>query len=186
MQLIELRADHRRGSEGFTLIELLIAMVVLVVGLLALWSLHAASIEASARAYRLGICTTLAQDAMEKLMSETLIANDPSGINPDLAPMGIIPPAATDGLEDLGGAVDGLLQNVNGLGTTDPTMGPLSYYRTYHTQYVGAETDRILIHVRVTYIDDAARRHGVTLASTRLVDRYDPLNLGVSSIGGGT
>ncbi|MCO4770343.1 MAG: prepilin-type N-terminal cleavage/methylation domain-containing protein [Deltaproteobacteria bacterium] len=176
------RRNSSERSRGFTLIELLLAMVVLTFGLLALWALHAASIQASGRAYRLGMATTLAQDAMEKLMSEAFLSNDPSGVNPDLAPMGIFPAVDPDGLDDLPGAVDGLGVQVNSLASTNTSFGPAMFLRTYHTQNVGAETDRLLIRVRVSYYDDSGKRHGVTLASTRLVDRYDPMGLGVSSI----
>lgn len=176
------RSDRFQRDRGFTLIELLIAMVVMTFGLLALWALHAASIEANARSYRLGIATTLAQDGMEKLMSETMIANDPAGINPDLAPMGLFPATDADGLDDLPGAVDGLATRVNGLGSVNTAFGPAMFLRTYHSEYVGTETDRVLLRVRVTYYDDGFKRHGVTLAATRLVDRYDPLGVGVSSI----
>ncbi len=172
----------RTSRRGFTLIELMLAMLVMTFGLLALWALHAASIEASSRAYRLGMATTLAQDAMEKLMAESFLANDPSGVNPDLSPMGTFPAADADGLDNLPGAIDGVGVRVNSLGSTNTAYGPAMYLRTYHTEFVGAETDRLLIRVRVTYIDDAAKRHGVTLAATRLVDRYDPLGIGVSSI----
>lgn len=176
------RRDRFERTRGFTLIELLLAMVVMTFGLLALWALHAASIQASARSYRLGIATALAQDAMEKLMSEPFLSNDPSGTNPDLAPMGLFPAVDADGLDDLPGAIDGLGVLVNGLGNTNTTFGPALFLRTYHSQFVGTETDRILLRVRVTYYDDAAKRHGVTLAATRLVNRYDPLGVGVSSI----
>jgi prepilin-type N-terminal cleavage/methylation domain-containing protein len=177
-----LRTRSSQRVRGFTLIELLIAMVVMTFGLLALWALHAASIEATARSYRLGIATTLAQDAMEKLMSETFIANDPAGTNPDLAPMALYPNADADGLDDLPGAIDGVNVRVNSLGSPNTAFGPAMFLRTYHSQFVGTETDRILLRVRVTYYDDAYRRHGVTLAATRLVNRYDPLGVGVSSI----
>jgi|GEM_PF-1251453 len=177
------RAEGQR-RRGFTLIELLIAMVVMTFGLLALWALHAASLQANARSYRLGISTTLAQDAMEKLMSETFISNDPAGVNPDLAPMGVYPAADADGLDDLPGAIDGLAVRVNSLGSTNTAFGPAMFLRTYHSQFATTQTDRVLLRVRVTYFDDAGRRHGVTLASTRLMNRYDPLGIGVSSIGG--
>ena len=170
------------GSRGFTLIELMIAMAVLTLGLLALWSLHTASIQASARSYRLGICTMLAQDSMEKMMAETFIANDPNGVNPDLAAMGVFPAADADGLDDLLGFIDGVGVRVNSLGNTDASLGPTLYLRSFHVQNLDAETDRLLLHTRVTYIDDGGRRHGVTLAATRLVDRYDPAGQGVLSI----
>ena len=170
------------GSSGFTLIEMLIAMAVLTIGLVSLWSLHAYAIAANANSYRLGISTMLAQDAMEKLMAETYISNYS---NPDLNPAlyGLYPAATTDGLEDLTGFLDGVGIRVNGLGNTDGTQGPLIYLRTFHVQYVDiAATDQLLVRVRVTYDDpNTAKRHGVTIASTRLNDRYDPQGLGANS-----
>ena len=173
----------QRCESGFTLIELMIAMAVLVVGLLALWSLHAASIDASSRAYRLGISTMLAQDGMEDLLTETWIANDPGNCNGDYTAMALFPASAADGLDDLPGLVDGALgQRVNSLGSILPALGPTMFLRTYHVQLAGTESDQVLLRVRVTYIDDAGKRHGVTLATTRLQDRYDPNNCGVLSI----
>ena len=170
-------------EQGFTLIELMIAMAVMTVGLLALWSLHSASIEASGRAYRLGICTMLAQDGLEDLLTETWISNDSGTCNADYTVMTTFPAVAADGLDDLPGLVDGNLgQRVNSLGSTVSSLGPTMFLRTYHVQLVGTETDRVLIRVRVSYIDDAGTRHGVTLATTRLQDRYDPNSCGVLSI----
>jgi len=169
-----LHANTSERQQGFTLIELLIAMAVMVVGLLALWSLHGASISASGKAYRLGISTMLAQDAMEDLMAETWIANG-GACNADYAVMGTFPSAAADGLDDLPGLIDGTIgQRVNSLGTAAGGMGPTIYLRTYHVQAVGTDADQVLLRVRVTYIDVTGRRHGVTLATTRLQDRYNP------------
>ena len=176
---------RRRNAEGFTLLEMLIAMAVLVIGLVSLWSLHTYALAANANSYRLGISTMLAQDAMEKLMSETFISNY---TNPDLNPAlyGTFPPATVDGLEDLTGYMDGVGIRVNGLGNTDTTQGPAIYLRTFHIAYVDvAETDQLLIRVRVTYEDPhTSKRHGVTIASTRLHDSYDPMGLGASTLGG--
>ncbi len=170
-------------AHGFTLIELLIALVVMMVGLLALWSLHASAIGASGRAYRLGICTMLAQDGLEDLLTETWISNDSGTCNADYAVMGTFPATAADGLDDLPGLVDGTLgQRVNSLGSTLASQGPTMFLRTYHVQLVGTESDQVLIRVRVSYIDVAGKRHGVTLATTRLQDRYDPNSCGVLSI----
>ena len=55
--------------------------------------------------YRLGIATALAQ-AMEKLMSEPFLSNDPRH-QPDLAPMGLFLAVDVDGLDDLPGAMSG-------------------------------------------------------------------------------
>jgi prepilin-type N-terminal cleavage/methylation domain-containing protein len=165
-------------SRGFTLIELMIAMAMMLFGLLALWSLHTAAIQANANAWRMSVCTTLAQDMLEKVGAETWIANYN---NPDIDPstMGAFPLNSVDGLEDLPGYFDGSGVLVNSMGNTDATLGPLIYNRTYHIEWANAgQTDRVLVRVRVTYIDAAGNRHGVTIGMTRLVDRYDPMSLG--------
>ena len=170
-----------RGARGFTLIELLIAMAVMLIGLLALWRLQAAAIASNANAYRLGIATTLAHDAMEQLMEQTFV---PGYTDPDLAcsSLPLFPPLTVDGLEDLCLLDSGL--RVNGLGNTDVSLGPTIFKRSFHTQpLMAGENDRLLIRVRVTYDDPHSnKRHGVTIGATRMVDGYDPLDRGPSSI----
>ncbi len=159
-------------------------MAVLLIGLVSLWSLHAYAMAANANSYRLGISTMLAQDVLEKLMAETHV---PGYTNPDLNPAvyGIYPPATVDGLEDLTGYMDGVGIRVNGLGNTNSADGPLIYLRTFHVAYVDiAAADQLLIRVRVTYDDPhTAKRHGVTIASTRLTDGYDPMGLAPTTSG---
>jgi prepilin-type N-terminal cleavage/methylation domain-containing protein len=124
---------RRHQPRGFTLIELLIAMAVMLIGLLALWGLHAAAITSNANAYRLGISTILAQDLMEQIYAETWML---SYANPDLDTTlcgGLFPPAATDGLETLPCSLDNGLR-VNGLGNTDATLGPVMFLRSYHLE----------------------------------------------------
>jgi len=161
---------------------MMIAMAVLLIGLVSLWSLHAYAMAANANSYRLGISTMLAQDALEKLMAETHV---PGYTNPDLNPAayGSYPAVTTDGLENLPGAMDGVGVRVNGLGNTDTSQGPAIYLRTFHVGLVNvASADQLLIRVRVTYDDPhTAKRHGVTIATTRLADGYDPLGLGPST-----
>lgn len=172
----------RQRSGGFTLLELLIAMAVLLIGLLALWGLHSAAITSNANAYRLGISTILAQDALEQIYGETYISASLYS-NPDLDTTtcgGAFPAVTIDGLEELPCYVDGSTIRVNGLGGTDATMGPVIYLRTYHLEdVVGSVNARLLIRVRVTYEDPhTGKRHGVTMGTTRTVDGYDPQNLG--------
>lgn len=176
-----------RRARGFTLIELMIALACLLVGLLALWQLHGATLLADANAHRLGMATMLAQDAMEKLMAETFISRD-QYTNPDVDPAGALgcgiafPASDADGLDSLPCGVDGVGTLVNSLGTTDATQGPAMFLRTYHVDFVPGETDRIVITTRVTYEEAlTGKRHGVTLAATRSVDRYDPMDLGGDS-----
>lgn len=174
------RAAGLRSRSGFSLIELMIAMVVLLIGLLALWGLHSAAISSNANAYRLGIATILAQDGIEQLMEETFLA---TYANPDLDTTicgGAFPPVVQDGLEDLPCALDGAGVRVNGLGNTDATQGPVIFLRTYHVEQVSTSTNaRLLIRIRVTYQDPHTRkRHGVTMGTTRMSDSYDPMDLG--------
>lgn len=174
---------HRR-ARGFTLIELLIAMTVMLIGLLGIWRLHSATMLADANAHRLGLATSLAHDSLEKLMTEPWLSNY---VNQDLDPSagpcgGTFPANSVDGLEPLPCAVDAGAAFVNGLGSVDESLGPAMFLRTYHVDWVAGSDDRIVISVRVTYLDNATdKRHGVTLASTRTVDRYDPLGLGGES-----
>jgi prepilin-type N-terminal cleavage/methylation domain-containing protein len=178
-----LRTPRRSVGRGFTLLEMLIAMAVLVIGMASLWSLHTYALAANANSYRIGISTMLAQDSLEKLMAETHV---PGYTNPDLNPAlyGIYPPATVDGLEDLTGYMDGVGIRVNGLANVDVSQGPTMYLRTFHVAYVNvASTDQLLIRVRVTYDDPHTnKRHGVTLATTRLTDGYDPMGLAPSTI----
>ncbi len=177
MQISPLR--RRSNQRGFTLIELLIAMVVMTIGLLALWSMHNAALASNANAYRLGLATTLAQDGLERLMRETMqdaqFASNNSALLQTATCGGIFPPLATDGLEDLPCSFDQSLR-VNGLGNSDSSEGPTIFLRTYHLEdiAVGQGQDRLLIRVRVTYVDSAGTRHGVTIGTTRTADQYNP------------
>jgi hypothetical protein len=156
----------------------MIALAVMMIGLLALWGLHGAAISSNANAYRLGVGTILAHDAMEQLYTETYTI---TYANPDLDVTlcgGVFPLAVVDGLEPLPCSLDGVGVRVNGLGNTNNTLGPVLFLRTYHVQHVDASADRLLIRVRVTYGDPAGKRHGVTIGATRMSDGYDPLNLG--------
>lgn len=168
-----------RRARGFTLIELLIAMAVLLIGLLSLWSLHSAAIISNANAHRLGIATTLADDMLEMLSTETYALNQTSSaIDPTGACGGTFPSADDDGLDDLPCGFDGAGVQVNGMGETTSNTGPVMFLRTYHVADVGTATAaRALILVRVTYGDpNTGKRHGVTLGTVRAMDRYNPSN----------
>ncbi len=173
------RRRQEDAAAGFTLIELIIAMAVMLIGLLALWGLHAAAISSNANAYRLGISTVLAQDGLEQLYGETWMD---TFTNADLDPAtcgGTFPAPTVDGLENLPCFLDGTNVKVNGLGNVDATLGPVIYLRTYHTELMTGGTDRMFIRVRVTYEDpNTAKRHGVTMGTTRMTSTYDPQDLG--------
>jgi prepilin-type N-terminal cleavage/methylation domain-containing protein len=182
-----IRTSSPRGQRGFTLIELLIALAVMMVGLLALWSMHSAALSSNANAYKLGIATILAQDGMEGLMNEVYM-QDTLSAGGNSAALGIncqipMPAASVDGLEPLGCNMEllapdsGIPVRVNGLGNVDVSLGPVIYLRTYQVTVMTTPTgaDRITIRTRVTYEDNAtSKRHGVTMGSTRLADRYNP------------
>jgi len=166
-------------AHGFTLIELLIALAVLLIGLLALWSLHAAAITSNANSYRLGIATTLAQDALEGLFNETLTLSS-SNTDLDTATCGgVFPPASVDGLENLSCFIDGVDTRVNGLGNINVTLGPTIFLRTYHVADLSTnDHPQLMLRVRVTYEEpETGKRHGVTLGALRVGDRYNPLGV---------
>jgi prepilin-type N-terminal cleavage/methylation domain-containing protein len=179
--------SRSRGARGFTLIELLIALAVMLIGLLALWSMHNAAISSNANAYKLGIATTLAQDAMEGLMNEVFMQEDLSA-GGNSAALGSdcqlpVPLVTEDGLEELACNVEllgpdvGVPVRVNGLGNIDPSLGPVIFLRTYQVDTLSTDSgaDRVRVRVRVTYDDNnTAKRHGVTIGTTRLADRYNP------------
>jgi prepilin-type N-terminal cleavage/methylation domain-containing protein len=70
---------------GFTLIEVMIAMVVLVLGLLALAQLQVAAIKGLTYSRHFSVATQLAQSQMEKLMSYPFSEKDAS--TPDYCPL---------------------------------------------------------------------------------------------------
>lgn len=53
---------------GFTLIEVMIALMVLSVGILGIWSMQATAIRGNSQAKRISEGATLASDQVEKLM----------------------------------------------------------------------------------------------------------------------
>jgi len=176
-----LRPRRAASQAGFTLIELMIALAIMLIGLLALWTMHTSAIRSNANAHRIGMATMLAQDAMEMLSGETWID---CWSNPDLSPTGTcggaFPAATVDGLETLPCFIDpgGVL--VNGAGATTTTLGPSMYLRSYHVGTVGGDPDQLLIRVRVTYGEpQTGKRHGVTLGTTRMIQRWDPMNMSV-------
>ena len=56
------------GSEGFTLIEALVAMFILVVAILAMYTMHVTSIRHNAGANSLTVASTWASDRIEQLL----------------------------------------------------------------------------------------------------------------------
>ena len=120
-------------------------------------------------------------------MNETLLQTDLSGGN-NSAALGpdcqiAVPPVSVDGLESLGCNVEllgpdvGSPIRVNGLANTDASLGPVIFLRTYQVDSLVTPNgnDRVRIRVRVTYDDNnTSKRHGVTIATTRLADRYNP------------
>lgn len=56
------------GSEGFTLIEALVAMFILVVAILAMYTMHVTSIRHNAGANSLTVASSWASDRIEQLL----------------------------------------------------------------------------------------------------------------------
>lgn len=173
---------RRVGARGgFTLIELMIALGILLVGLLALWSLQATAVANTSNAYRLGLATTLAQDTLEQLEEAVLAVNGESTLFTTCT--GAIPADPTNPLAELPCAYDDIRMGsvglfVNAMGSLDASLGPVIFRRTYLNEDISTGTmPRYRITVRVTYFDTATNKtHGVTVATTRSADRYNPAN----------
>lgn len=104
--------SHQKGTlfernEGFTLIETLVAIFVLVVGILALYSMQVTSIRYNATAGAMTTSSTWAADRVEQLLAldydDQLLADDDDPT--DLAPVN--PGNGTAGLSDTGATADG-------------------------------------------------------------------------------
>lgn len=59
----------RNNQQGFTLIEVLVAMVVLTIGVLSLYSMQISSIDGNAKASRITTASTWAGDRIEQLLN---------------------------------------------------------------------------------------------------------------------
>lgn len=60
---------QRQGQEGFTLVELLVAILLMTVGIFAVIAMQTTSMNANSIAMRLSVATSLAQEAMEDILS---------------------------------------------------------------------------------------------------------------------
>lgn len=167
---------QRRHSGGFSILEVIIAMTVLALALLGLFSLHNLALGSNWYAVRMNTSSMLARQQMEFLMNVPLPAG--GAVSPLLTDGGAAnPTTATDPLAYLplpnaGSAPD----PINALGTADGADGPLIYYRTWDVENLpGLGTDVILLTVRVSFQDNAfgGRRSGVTISSMRYKDVED-------------
>lgn len=120
---IKLSADN----EGFTLIETLVAMVILVMGIFALYSMQITSIRYNATASAITTSSTWATDRIEQLLA--LPYNDPQLV--DGAPLGAA------GLNDTTATADGQAVSPDGRYTifwnVAPFMAPNPGAPSYST-----------------------------------------------------
>ncbi len=162
-----------RGEEGLTLIEAIFALVILTVGLLALFALHQAALSAAQLSFRMSEATILAQDMMDQLNASEYIRG---GTNTALAHDDPDPTDSDNPLIDLPNNFTGTVGGqVNCLGQTGGGGGASIYTPTYNVELFGGDTyGRAVIKTRVTFLMSEAgvNLHGVTLAQTRSYDRY--------------
>jgi prepilin-type N-terminal cleavage/methylation domain-containing protein len=80
----------KSAAAGFSLIELMIALVVLAVGVLGVWSMQYTAIEGNTTAKRITEAGGLAADRVEKLMRLPYLtdSNDPNSFPADMTPGG--------------------------------------------------------------------------------------------------
>ncbi len=106
------------GDEGFTLIETLVAIVVLTIGIFALYAMQTTSIRYNASAYAMTTAATWAGDNIERLMScdydDPLLQDDNNPVTAAVLCSGPLfsPPAPADGIAGLsatGATADGLI-----------------------------------------------------------------------------
>ena len=92
------------GNEGFTLIEALVAMFILVVAILAMYTMHVTSIRHNAGANGLTVASTWASDRIEQLLLRKYEHAEMKDTNTD----------GVAGLDKVGAAADGQATSPDG------------------------------------------------------------------------
>lgn len=83
---LEIHGDDIRKSlsmknqNGFTLVELLVAILLMTVGIFAVIAMQTTSMKANSIAMRLSVASSLAQEALEDILSRSV---DDTDLNPD-------------------------------------------------------------------------------------------------------
>jgi len=100
-----------RSNSGFTLIEALVAMVVLTIGILSLYSMQIKSIQGNSKANRFTTASTWNADQMEKIVGmdyndATLKDTNQNGTNQDADGDGVDDDGGNFGLDDSDSAAD--------------------------------------------------------------------------------
>lgn len=127
------------NENGFTLIEALIAMVILALGIFALYSMQMASIQGNGRAARVTSAATWGADRLETLM--TLDYDDPSDPNHELTDKNSDGVAGLDNTDTPGSPAD----------HGPETEGPFTIYWNVADDYpaFGTKTVRVLVQHNV-------------------------------------
>ena len=93
------------NENGFTLIEALVAMVVLTIGILSIYSMQVVSIDSNSKSSHVTIASNSAAELVERIIStphDDLIDSDGDGTNQDNgAPFGLDDDGGNFGLDDL-------------------------------------------------------------------------------------
>ncbi len=136
------------NDKGFSLLEVLIALVILALGLLALGNMQVMGIGGNSSGQKITTATTLAQDAMEKLM------------NLDYAALPVV--------DTVGANFDTDFTVYNGgVGAASKTYMGVDYVRTYSIDRDFPVADVATIQVTVTWLDQAGNPHSVTETSAK-------------------
>ncbi len=107
---------------GFTLLEVMITIVVMTLGILALYTMQVGSVRANATANTIGTATNLLSDQIERIMSLTF-RNDPANDPAILVDNNILDANNNDisgvnGLDETTAATADFVQNFTITGTT--------------------------------------------------------------------
>lgn len=118
-----MQMEHIHCNKGFTLIEVLIAMAILTIGILSLFTMQIHSVQGNTKANRQTMESCLSSDQIEQLLSKSyndtaLKDIDGDGTNKDMDRNGIDDGGNNFGLDDVTIATaDGNLLSPDGLYT---------------------------------------------------------------------
>lgn len=150
---VPMRRAHQVGRQrGTTLLEIMIAVVVVTVGMLGYFTLHIRSNRMASSAIRTSQATAVASAFQDSLLAipfnPSTQADGTTGAY--FTSCNVTP---VDKLADLCGA-----QNVNVLGTTNTTDGPLLFRRSWSSRIINGPVQPMVEYkVRVRYTAEDGR-----------------------------
>jgi len=136
------------NEDGFTLIEALVAMVVLTIGILSIYSMQISAIQGNSKASHVTIASNWAAERIEQIMStpyDDLLDTDGDGTGQDtVAPFGIDDNVGNFGLDDTL-AADG---TVAADGQTTSPEGDYTVFWNVSFDYPVTGVKTIRIHIQ--------------------------------------